>query len=60
MVKQCNSAPHILQFEMLSKFSQVRWKEILCSTSIHKLTYKINIKKDLKGTFLEKMLNHYD
>lgn len=60
-LKQCNSTPHTLQFEMFSKYSNLRWKEIISSGSVHKLTYKTNDRKIESDSFIGRLLkNEYD
>lgn len=54
--RQCNSTPHILQLEMYDKFKSDRLREILNSSGLHKLTYKIDNERLLEESFIEFIL----
>ncbi len=47
---------HILQLELLHPYSELRWKQIMQMSGIHKLTYKYNAGADISGTMLEHFL----
>lgn len=46
-----------LEYCFFSPYSEEKWEEIKAKTSIHKLSYKYDKTKSIKGTFLEKLLN---
>ncbi len=48
---------HILQFEMLKPYDKKRWDQIMKMSGIHKLTYKYDESKDIKGTMLDHLIN---
>lgn len=45
-----------LEANLLKPFDESVWKKIDAKTTIHKLNYKYDKSKDIKGTFLEKIL----
>ena len=61
--EECKSIPvfspepcHVLQHEMMEPFSEERYQQILGMSGIHKLTYKYDQCSELRGTFLEYIL----
>ena len=50
-----NEPSHVLQHEMMSPYSEKRWKQIKAMSDVHKLTYKYEEKEE-KDTFLNKLL----
>jgi len=52
-----NIPPHIMQFEMFDKYSDVRFEQIKRMSDFHKLTYKDpRLKEDLSGTMIERVM----
>ncbi len=54
-----NVPPHILQFEILEKFSEKRWEEICKQSEIHKLTQKVKVNDNIKDSYYNYILNTY-
>lgn len=52
-----NKAPHELQFNLLNTFNQNKLDDIKKNSTIHKLTYKIDIAEN-HNTFLNALLNN--
>jgi len=53
-----NIPPHILQFEMFDKYSDVRFEQIKKMSDFHKLTYKDpRLKENLSGTIVEYLID---
>ena len=53
-----------LQWELLSKFDEARWKQLKSNTSVHKLTHKTKVitknkNFDISGTFYEHIIEEY-
>lgn len=46
-----------LEYNFFTPYSDELWQKIKQKTSIHKLSYKYKKDKEIKGTFLEKLLN---
>ena len=54
-----------LQWELLNKFDEKRWKQLKQTTSVHKLTHKLKVltkKKeiDITGTFYEHVIKEFN
>jgi len=52
----CEDGCYLLEKNYFSPYSEKLLKEICAKTSIHKLSYKYDKKREIKGTLLEKLL----
>ena len=57
--KYPNSVNHILQFELLDKYSEERYNQILSMTTIHKLNQKLDFEKCEKNSFYKHIIMEY-
>ena len=46
-----------LEHNFFTPYDEALWQKLQTETTIHKLTYKYDKNKEIKGTFLEKFLN---
>ena len=46
-----------LEHNFFTPFDEALWQKLQAETTIHKLTYKYDKKRDIAGTFLERFLN---
>ena len=51
-----NEPCHILQRELFSAYTKERWNQITGMSDVHKLSYKLDQDRDLKGSFWEFLL----
>ena len=51
--KICNVPPHMLQFELGSKYDTSRWMELMDMAPMHKLTHKLSdeIRRDISNNY---------
>ena len=54
-----NLPPHVLQHEWLNEFNKLRWNQIKDQSKFHKISWKLSSDINIKGTFLENILNEF-
>ena len=56
----CNMDPHLMWFSFSDEYNEKKWKHILNTSNIHKLSWKIDSKLYPNNTICKHILNDED